>query len=122
MKKTAFLLSITALAFSQRADAVASNWAVEGVVTNVAVIDRALEVQGSSERILEITFSAAGNECGNSHPAGFSYQISSAVSPNVFDDYVKIAQQAYLSGRTLRYSTAKRISTSPCAPWFLQLK
>jgi hypothetical protein len=121
-KRVALLLFCSTVAYTQRADAVAGNWAVEGVVTNFSILDKALETSGSTERILEITFNAAGNECGNARAAGYGYTISSTVSNNTFDDFVKLAQTAYLSGRTLRYSTAKRTSTSNCAAWFMQLK
>lgn len=123
LKRAALLLLCASVVVAQRADAAPSaTWAVEGKITSVAITDKALETSGSTERVLEIAFSTSGDECGNSRAAGYVYQISSLVSNNVFEDYVKMAQTAYLSGRTLRYGTARRTSTSNCAPWFMQLK
>lgn len=122
-KRFAVMMLGVGVLFSARADAAPhSSWAVEGLLTHVAVTDKALEVSGSTELVLELVFSSAGSDCGTSRAAGETYQISSAVSTNSFNEFVKIAQAAYLSGRTLRYGTAKRTSTSTCAPWFLQLK
>lgn len=102
------------------ADAATSH-AVEGVVTSVAVTDTFSNNDGSTEVILEVTFNAAGNECGNSRAAGAVYTINKAQTPGGFDIFVKTAQSAYLSGRTLRYQSVRHSSTV-CRPQFMLLK
>jgi hypothetical protein len=121
-KRAAALLFCAGFSYASRADAVYANWAVEGQVTRVAIIDRALESGGSTEKVLELAFSTVGSDCGTVRAVGETYAISSASSTNSFDEFTKIAQAAYLSGRTLRYSTAKRLSTTPCGAWFMILK
>jgi hypothetical protein len=98
-----------------------TGYSVEGVVTSVAVTDTFSNNDGSTDVVLELTFNTAGNECGNARAIGAAYTINKAQAPGGFDTFVKTAQSAYLSGRTLRYQSL-RTSSTVCRPQFMLLK
>ena len=102
--------------------AVTSPGVVEGHVTSVSVSDKSLE-NGTVDAELQITFDVAGTQCTTSIAAQGTYSIlASQQSAGVFDNLVKTAQAAYLSGKMLRYGTAKRSASSPCYAYYMQLK
>jgi hypothetical protein len=124
MKKVLSVLALAAVGFAaQQAYAVVTSQGfVEGHVTSVSVSDRSVE-NGMADSDLAITFDVAGTECGAARAAGATFNIHrSDQATGVYDNFVKTAQAAYLSGKTLRYSTAKSSPTSSCFAYYMQLK
>lgn len=128
MKKA---LSVVALAcmgiVAQRAYATMTNQGiVTGHVTKISVSDRSVENASLADSDLTLTFDAAGTECGAARAAGVEFKIHrSDQSSSVFDNFVKTAQAAYLSGKPLRYSTGKSSNAADpnkCYAYYMQLE
>lgn len=99
----------------------AQGFAVEGLVTSLAITDNFSHNNGDTDVILELTFNAEGYDCSTTRqPTTHLYAIHKAQTPGGFDFFVRTAQQAYLSGRKLRYQ-AFRSSSTVCRPEFMQL-
>lgn len=120
------ILGIVALAGSglvaqQEYAALTSQGVVEGHVTTVSINDKSLE-NGALDSELQITFDVAGTQCDTNVAAEGTYTILKSQQAGVFDNLVKTAQAAYLSGKVMRYSSAKSSASSPCYAYYMQLK
>jgi len=124
MKKTMSVLALAGLAVvAQQADAsILVSGIVEGHVTSLSVSDKALE-NGLPDSDIEVTFDVAGTACGTNIPAGTVYRITrSQQTPDTFDNFLKTAQAAFLSGKTLRYGTGRTQNGGPCYAYYMQIK
>jgi hypothetical protein len=95
----------------------ATTWTIEGKVTKVVLADYANNNAGST-KALEIFFDTTGTVCGTS---GLNYiGISSTESATLFEHWVRHAQTAYLSGRTLKAVTSN--ATGSCKTYYVEVK
>lgn len=107
----------------QRADAAPLEAGlIVGKLTAVSVVDEALEVNGSTVAYLELRFANSGTICETNLAAGDIAVVRKDTSPNVFEHFVKTAEAAFLAGRTVRFATGKRVSTSPCLPYYILIE
>ncbi len=112
MKRVHWILVAAVLAIAT--PALATTWTIAGPVTKVFILDNANN--GGSSKQLEIYFSTTGNVCSGSSVS--IIQISSSESTQ-FDNWVRLAQTAYLSGRPLEVRTSN--ASGSCKTWYVGL-
>jgi hypothetical protein len=113
MKKASGILAFGAMVLFA-AQALAADFAGEATVTSVSISDNTNH--GGTTKLLEINFSSNIAMCAGT---GNLLQIQSSES-TLFEDMVKQAQAAFLSGRVLRAGTSN--ASGSCKTFYLQMK
>jgi hypothetical protein len=97
----------------------AQPWSFTTGVTGVVVVDQSVQ-SGTVGTYAQIDFATSGTVCGvNNIPRVF---ILRSEHPEQFDNWVRLAQSAFLSGQRITYASAKRTTTSPCYTWYITLR